>query len=162
MNLEFKFSIFKENKKDSIFVNLKWVEYKSEEYEKSLDLREEVLRKPLGLKLEREILREENARILTAWVSDECIGTMIMLEEDSDTARMKAVAVSDDYQGKGLGKIMVKEFENEAKRIGFRKVFLHARKVVISFYEKLGYEAYGDEFYEVTIPHRTMTKLLLI
>jgi ribosomal protein S18 acetylase RimI-like enzyme len=141
-------------------IEMKWISHGSEEYEKSLNLREEILRKPLGLRLEREVLREDNAGILTAWIKDRCVATMVMLNDDSETARMKAVAVDTLFQGKGIGKSMVEEFENEARRRGFKKIFLHARKVVVEFYEKLGYLSFGEEFYEVTIPHLKMSKSL--
>ena len=142
------------------FVDFRWIKFDSEEYHISLDLREEILRKPLGLKLERDQLKEENANFLTAWNGNKCIGTMVMLKQDDETARMKAVAVSSEFQGKGIGKKMVIEFENEARKLGYKKIFLHARKVVVDFYEKLGYISYGEEFYEVTIPHRKMRKNL--
>jgi hypothetical protein len=73
---------------------LKWIKHGSDEYLKSLDLREEILRKPLGMRLEREVLNEENAGLLTAWDGEECVGTMVLVQEDPDTARMKAVAVA--------------------------------------------------------------------
>jgi hypothetical protein len=47
---------------------------------KSLDLREAILRAPLGLRLEREELNEENAGLLSAWDGEECVGTMVLLE----------------------------------------------------------------------------------
>ena len=143
-------------------VELKWILHGSEDYEQSLNLREEVLRKPLGLRLERELLKEENAGLLTAWKENFCIGTVVLIEEDFETARMKAVAVSPHFQNLGIGKKMVIESENEALRRGYKKIYLHARKNVVSFYEKLGYEAYGEEFTEVTIPHRRMIKNLIL
>jgi ribosomal protein S18 acetylase RimI-like enzyme len=141
-------------------IKIRWISHGSQEYEKSLNLREEVLRKPLGLRLEREVLNEENANLLTAWYRERCVGTMVMFKDDNETARMKAVAVDSQFQGRGIGKNMVEEFEKEACRLGLKKVSLHARKVVIEFYEKLGYEAVGEEFYEVTIPHKKMSKNL--
>lgn len=47
---------------------MKWITKKdSEMYEKSLDLREQILRIPLGMKLDRESLKEDNVAILTVW-----------------------------------------------------------------------------------------------
>ena len=74
------------------------------------------------------------------------------------TARMMAVAVAPNRQRQGIGRLMNKEFEEEAKRRGYKRIYLHARVVAVSFYENLGYEVYGDEFIQVTIPHRHMQK----
>jgi predicted GNAT family N-acyltransferase len=35
----------------------------------------------------------------------------------------------------------------------FIEVILHARKDVVSFYEKLGYRIVGEEYIEASIPH---------
>ena len=50
---------------------MKWIsKHDSELYEKSLVLREQILRVPLGMKLERESLKEDNVPILTVWDQD--------------------------------------------------------------------------------------------
>ena len=61
---------------------MKWIKTKTEEYEKSLDLREEHLTKPIGLTIERETLQENDAGLLTAWNGDECVGAMVMTKYD--------------------------------------------------------------------------------
>ena len=37
---------------------------------------------------------------------------------------------------------------------------LHARQTAVPFYERLGYETYGEPFVEVTIPHIAMRMAL--
>lgn len=85
---------------------------------------------------------------------------MVLSEEDTDTARMKAVAVAVSRQKRGIGKLMTKEFEAETARRGYKRVYLHARVVALDFYLKLGYEVFGEEFIQVTIPHRHMQKFI--
>jgi predicted GNAT family N-acyltransferase len=51
----------------------------------------------------------------------------------------------------------VREWAREA---GFRECVLHAQTYVISFYERLGYTAEGEVFYEANIPHRKMRRKL--
>ena len=53
-----------------------------------------------------------------------------------------------------IGKRMTKEFEAETKRRGFSRIYMHARVDALGFYEKMGYEAFDDEFEEATIVHR--------
>ncbi len=147
-------------KTNTLEVSLRWIKCGTEDYLKSLDLREEVLRKPLGQTLERDQLKEDNAGLLTAWIDKECVGAMVLIEEDSETARMKQVAVALKVQKMGIGKKMTVEFEAEAARRGYKRIYLHARQVAVEFYFKLGYEAFGEEFTEVGIPHRHMQKFI--
>ena len=71
------------------------------------------------------------------------------------------MAVADDYQGKGIGKMLIDFAEQTASDNGFNKITLHARKTAVPFYEKLGYWIIGDEFIEVDIPHYEMEKNLI-
>jgi hypothetical protein len=43
---------------------------------------------------------------------------------------------------------------------GLFAVHLHARANVVGFYERLGYETYGEPFEEVGLPHRHMRRTL--
>ena len=51
-------------------------------------------------------------------------------------------------------KMMTQEFEAESIRRGYTRIYMHARAVALEFYKKQGYEIFGDEFIEATIPHR--------
>ena len=134
---------------------MKWISKNDTDlYEKSLELREQILRVPLGMKLERESLKEDNVPILTVWDQDECVGTMALYQEDAETSRMRYVAVQENRQGQGIGRMMTQEFEAESIRKGYSRIYMHARVVALDFYIKLGYEVFGEGFIESTIPHR--------
>jgi predicted GNAT family N-acyltransferase len=70
------------------------------------------------------------------------------------------MAVAEDMRGRRIGEQLVAAFEAHVRALGIRHIGLAARKVAIGFYEKLGYAADGEEFTEVTIPHRHMSKTL--
>lgn len=70
------------------------------------------------------------------------------------------VATLESYRGKGVGKLVMKKVEEYAKENNIYELKLHAQKPVERFYEKLGYIAEGDIFYEANIPHVKMTKKL--
>jgi predicted GNAT family N-acyltransferase len=53
---------------------------------------------------------------------------------------------------------MVAFSEEVSKKMGYSKMILHARKVVVLFYQKQGYRTLGEEFLEVGIPHFKMEK----
>ncbi len=63
---------------------------------------------------------------------------------DANEARMRQVAVAADAQGRGIGRLLVAEFEAEAIRRGAARVTLHARQTAVAFYERLGYAVEGE------------------
>lgn len=139
-------------------MELRWIEWGGKEYDAMLDLREEVLRRPLGLTLDRSSLEiEKTAHLLTAWDGGVIVGCLI-LSLEGHRARMRAVAVRADRQGRGVGEALVNELERRAAEFGCWEVYAHARKAVLGFYERIGYSVEGDEFIEVTIPHRVVRK----
>lgn len=55
-------------------------------------------------------------------------------------AQIRYMAVSDDYQGKGLGRLIIDALEQEALKHGAREIVLNAREVALDFYLALGYQ----------------------
>lgn len=88
------------------------------------------------------------------------VGTLILTALSEAEVKMRQVAVEETWQGKDIGARLVAFAEDLARRKGFRKVVLNARKSVVGFYEKLEYERIGGEFIEVTLPHQKMGKKL--
>ena len=140
---------------------LKIIDYGSPQYEQMLKLRDEVLRKPLGLCFTKEELEKEKDYLLIgAYEDDKMLACCMLVEDDPSTVRLRQMAVINDLQGKGIGKALMQFAENLARDRGFKKITMHARKTAIGFYEKLGYKVCGEQFEEVTIPHYTMEKML--
>lgn len=141
---------------------LKLIDYGSREYEQMVQLRNDILRKPLGLTFTREELDKEIEDILIgAFEDDKMLGCCMLIETEPGTVRLRQMAVSNNLQGKGIGRAMMQFAENIARDRGFRKITMHARKSATGFYEKLGYSISGGEFEEVTLPHVVMEKQLI-
>jgi len=70
------------------------------------------------------------------------------------------MAVLTDYRKKGTGSTILHALENEARRLGYSTVFLHAQAQALPFYEQYGYHAYKDMFFEAGIPHLKCIKSL--
>ncbi|NXY99005.1 GNAT family N-acetyltransferase [Streptomyces sp. BR123] len=70
------------------------------------------------------------------------------------------LAVTAAARGLGVGAALVRAIEAEAAELGLRTVVLGAQTHALRFYERLGYEAYGPEFEEAGIPHRSMRRTL--
>jgi predicted GNAT family N-acyltransferase len=139
------------------------IEYGTPEYDETVRLRYEVLRKPLGLEFTEEQLAKEYQDTHLGIYNEynELIACLIMTEKDASVVKMRQVAVSSELQGKGVGKELVYFFEAMAKHRGYKTIELHARETAVPFYEKLGYTAQGEIFTEVNIPHLYMSKLLV-
>jgi ribosomal protein S18 acetylase RimI-like enzyme len=138
---------------------LKIIDHGTKEYEQMVKLRDDILRKPLGLKFSPEELEDEKHNLMMAAYEDEHIlGCCMLVEENSQTVRLRQMAVLNDLQGKGIGKALMQFAENLARDRGYRKITMHARQNAVGFYEKMGYRRVGNEFIEITIPHYVMEK----
>lgn len=137
------------------------IDHGSKEYQQMVHLRNEILRKPLGLTFTQEELEKEKEEILIgAFEEEKMLGCCMLIKESPSVVRLRQMAVLNNLQGKGIGRALMQFAENIARDRGFRKITMHARKSAIGFYEKLGYQVSGDEFHEVTIPHHIMEKPL--
>jgi len=140
---------------------LKIIEHGTPEYQKMVKLREDILRKPLGLGFTTNELEQEKSNMLIgAFEEEDILGCCMLVEENPEIVRLRQMAVLNDLQGKGIGRAIMHFAENIARDRGYRILSMHARKNAIGFYEKMGYKVTGDEFTEVTIPHYVMEKKL--
>ena len=140
---------------------LRIIDHGTEEYRQMVNLRNMLLRKPLGLTFDEEELENEKNDILLGCFDDEKLeGCCLLKETTPDMLRLRQMAVVSGLQGKGIGKILLQFAENIARDRGYKKIIMHARKTAIGFYEKLGYKITSKEFEEVTIPHYIMEKEL--
>ena len=141
---------------------LKIIDHGSPEYLQMVQLRIDILRKPLGLYFTPEELEKEKDEILIgAFEEEKMLGCCMLIKSDPSTVRMRQMAVLNNLQGKGIGRALMQFAENIARDLGYKKLTMHARVTAVGFYEKLGYSVVGDEFIEVTLPHNTMEKLLI-
>jgi predicted GNAT family N-acyltransferase len=125
-------------------------------------LRQDVLRKPLGLNLFDEDLLSEYQELFFVGSENHQIVSCLQLKKlENGVLKLRQMATDTKYQGKGFGKELVQFAERWSVENGYSSVELHARKVAQLFYEKLGYEKAGEEFLEVDIAHFKMTKSLV-
>jgi predicted GNAT family N-acyltransferase len=71
------------------------------------------------------------------------------------------LAVLPKGRRSGTGAALVRAVEERARERGFSSVELHAQTHALRFYERLGYEAYGEEFLDAGIPHVHMVRRLV-
>jgi len=81
------------------------------------------------------------------------VGTGRMLND----GHIGRVAVLREYRDKGVGAALMKTLIETARTRRFREVYLYAQVTAVPFYEKLGFEATGDNFTEAGILHTPMS-----
>ncbi len=140
---------------------LKQIDYGSPDYEKMLRLRNDLLRKPLGLSFDpKELEKEKDDVLIGAFEDEKMLGCCLLTRVGPKALRLRQMAVSNNLQGKGIGRALMVFAENIARDMGYEILMMHARVTAVGFYEKLGYVKKDGQFIEITIPHVIMEKQL--
>lgn len=103
---------------------------------------------------------------LGAFSKDKLVGVVTILKKDNKSFfsknqfQLRGMAVLQEYQGLGIGAVLVKQSEDRVIEQKGSLIWLNARQVALSFYKKLGYEISSDKF-EIPLigVHYTMTKI---
>ena len=135
------------------------IEPGSPDYRRECDLRQRVLRAPLGLDLFDEDLTVERAQFHHGLFDGEnLVACAIAVRLSSEEIKIRQMAVDPAYQGQGCGRRLMEEIESIWVTRGIHIISLHARLSAERFYAKLGFTREGAEFTEVGLPHVKMIK----
>lgn len=146
---------------DNMKLQIREITYNSEEYKQELELRDLVLRKPLGMNLYNDNLEADKTDFhVGAFINNRLVGVLLLTRLTADDIKMRQVAVVEEMRGKKIGREMVYFAEEYATKMGFKNMVLNARQTATGFYRKLGFETISDEFLEINIPHYKMQKSL--
>ena len=148
---------------------VKYIKYGSEEYQRTLKLRNEVMRKPLGKDISDEDFScEANQIIIGAFetntmVKDLLIGIGILSYKGDNRWFVEYVCVDTVLQKKGVGSALVQCLEKIARDRGATVLGLDSRLATIDFYQRFGFMQKGEIFYKDIAPvgHVYMEKELL-
>jgi GNAT superfamily N-acetyltransferase len=114
-----------------------------EEFEKYYRLRWKILRAPWNQPegSEKDDFEKQSIHII-AFENDEVIGVGRVHFNSSSEAQLRYMAVDEQWQGKGIGKLILDELERRVVEQGANKIILHARDNAVKFYEMNGYEVH--------------------
>ncbi|MDB5262434.1 MAG: family N-acetyltransferase [Adhaeribacter sp.] len=77
-------------------------------------------------------------------------------------AQIRFMAIHPDYQGQGLGKILLHYLEEKARLQGARFITLQAREAAVTFYQNCGYTVMAQtHLLYGSIQHYQMRKALI-
>jgi len=113
----------------------------SQEYFDYYSFRWQMLRQPWGVEKgsEQDEL-EDDAFHRIALHHDDIIACGRLHFSEPATAQIRYMAVSEDFQQQGIGKLILLSLEDIAKKNQANKLILNARESAIGFYEKQGYK----------------------
>lgn len=113
--------------------------------------------RPLVDELENEDDEEDSANFIGYLIGDRPAATARYRMIKDDTAKIERVAVHEEYQGQGLGKQMVQHLLDILKADDtIKTIKLGGQDHALGFYNKLGFQEYGDGYMDAGIPHHMM------
>lgn len=155
-------------------VEYRFKEFTSEDiqYQHALKLRDDVLRKPLGLSIYNEDLSAEQSAwhfgMFSEEYSDQPLAYLCILHQGLSPQNhhgdlhctLKQMAVATNHQGRGLGKDLINLVLAVLKKRGICIVDLSARENAMKFYGKQGFELSSPAFNQLGLKHFRMSKQL--
>jgi N-acetylglutamate synthase-like GNAT family acetyltransferase len=134
-----------------------------EETERIIELRYKILRKPWNQSAETATDNIETISI-NAYIENEkkeVVACGRLQENPNKVGQIRFMAVDDNQQGKGLGKMIVSALESEAKKLQLSSIELQARENAVEFYKSCGYTVKEKTFLLWgLIQHYLMEKVL--
>ena len=139
-------------------ITIQRIETSNPLYQLETDLRNRILLRPIGVPDHAWEMHDQKAWHFVAVESDAVIGCVVLnpLNPEKTKTQLMQMAVETDQQGKGIGKLLVKELLSFCNANGIKEVVCHARDNAVPFYLNLGFEIYDEPFVEVGIPHEHM------
>lgn len=129
--------------------------------EETHSIRKKVFVEEQGVPLENEIDQYENiATHVIGYDLNAVPFATGRLRPIDNGVKVERVAILASHRNKGYGKLLMEFLENVAKNTGDKKLMLNAQCHAQSFYEALGYEAFGEPFMEENIKHIAMSKTI--
>ena len=96
----------------------------TKEYEDTLVLRYEVLRKPLGLSYDpQELAEEDDSFHIATRLEGKVVACLVLKPLDERCIKMRQLAVRESSQGKGFGRELVNYAESFAKERAIPRLF---------------------------------------
>ena|SRR5690606_21458579 len=92
--------------------------------------------------------------------SGEAVATARLLHECDEIARIGRFAVLAEHRNQGFGSYLLEKMVDYARQQGYVKLVLSAQLEAISFYEKAGFEPYGEIYLDAGLEHRSMRLIL--
>ena len=111
--------------------------------EYSIKAQNELLRRYWSKKTLRNRLKSKNLVIYIACIGKDPAGYLAFETPVGGISIAIWLAVKKEFQGKGIGSLLLKKYEAAVKKKGCHSIHLYADKRNLRFYKKLGYRVAG-------------------
>lgn len=128
--------------------------------ESIVELRYTILRKPWD-KPKETVTDDLEANSINAFLEldNKVVACGRLQNNGNGVGQIRYMAIDSAYQGQGLGKLIIKKLEEEAKKNGLTVIELQARENAVEFYKACGYTVKEKSFFLWDIiQHYLMTK----
>ena len=140
-------------------MQIKEINYHSEEYQRLLNFRFNNLRKPLNLNWsEEDLLNEDQQNHFALKNQSEIVGSFCLKKIDCSTIRLRQMAIEKKWQRQGYGSSILKFTEKFAIKNNYKKIIIIARLSALDFYKKNFFKTSGNIFTDVTVNSINMYK----
>ncbi len=120
----------------------------SEEFQRYRDLRWRILRAPYNQPkiTEQDDVGTKDYPIMVCEVDGIPIGVGRAHFISEDEAQIRSISVEEEWSGKGIGSIVLKELEKIVTAKGAKRIIIHARSSAVEFYKKNGYQVVEQSY----------------
>ena len=140
-------------------MQIKEINYYSEEYQRLLNFRFQNLRKPLNLEWSKnDLMNEDQQNHFALKNRNEIVGSFCLKKIDCSTIRLRQMAIKKNLQKQGYGSSIIKFTEKFAIENNYKKIIIIARLSAIDFYKKNFFKTSGNIFIDVTVKSIKMYK----
>ena len=100
--------------------------------------------------------QDDDCIFIVAYDQNKAIGMCRFFTEDHKHYHLGRVCVLKEYRNKGIGRLVVEEAQSQVKELNGEDIVLSAQSRVKDFYKKLGYQSFGEEYYDEHCLHVDM------
>ena len=113
------------------------------ELERYYELRWRLLRAPWGQPMgsERDGLEDGAFHLMACTPAEEAVAVGRLHFNDPCQAQVRYMAVEPRFRSRGIGALLLRELEAQARLRGAGQMVLDARETAVGFYERCGYRA---------------------
>ncbi|NGZ43697.1 N-acetyltransferase [Cytophagaceae bacterium 50C-KIRBA] len=114
-------------------LNVEWLE----KYFHVEEIDREVLSKP------EEVILAPGGEIFYAWYEDEIVGTVSLMKTDETCFELTKMAVSENFQGLGIGKLLMEYCLDFAIKAGIKQIIIYSNRRLeraVDMYRKFGFK----------------------
>ncbi len=143
-------------------INIKRISTKNPLYQQERALRNRILLRPIGVPDFGWEMYDSGSWHFVAVNENNVIGCVVLvpLNDQKSKVQLIQMAVDTDFQGKGIGKLLVEDLIGFCKDNSVKEIEIHSRSDVVEFYKLFGFTVFGNAFEEVGILHRYMRMYL--